>query len=762
MRSVLITRPQPVADEFAERLRREKFYVYTAPMTEYVEIDADSEDMESYQALIFTSAQAVLIFSERSTVRRLPVLAVGDATAAAAKKAGFTTVYSAKGDSGDMVNLIESVVSALSLKKVLHPCGEDMIDDMPEDISSLGVEVVRMPVYKALFLDSMPENVVQVLKRGAVDAVTVFSARTAENLVKMLQQEDMRGVSEKLEAVCISKRVAAGLRGISWRKIRIARHPDTEEMVEILKGLKPGLTSPALLFGDRVIAAFGGIRPLANRLGITASTVQGWKKRGFIPDTRTEAVLAAAKESGINSDGFWQDDDEKIKKGDNADVPICDRREKSERRRERAIYDDRGFIKASSYKGLDRRRGIDRRARRKRKQMRVLAEKIKFLHSSVLTFAFMFFAIVVAGVFIMAPEYSHILDMAKWEKMIEERMKFLTWEKEPEPPKTSIGGKMSRGIGNIQGVTRPITSFASTAVGAVRQSTLPDFMKVLENVNALRQTEGGEEDVTKSLNTLRKLLVATPDNPEAINASIEAARRRDRTLNSLLGSVKGNDLAAAAMLLTLNEFRSNVDQNRPYENDLALLRKFAGNDPSMNQSLRRLSPYAEKGVMNRKALQSEFGGLVAEIVTAKLKGQDISVQERAIRRFNNLYSAGKVDNIKGQNTEAVTARAQLLLDQGDVSGAMQELRTLEGASAQAAEPWVGNAAGYMIADQSSDDLTQSLLQEIMGETSLSVPTLFTEIKEKILHKPYVPYVSSSFKRGKANSSGAIAPASNFP
>ncbi|MFH1158780.1 MAG: uroporphyrinogen-III synthase [Pseudomonadota bacterium] len=763
MRSVLITRPQPVADEFAERLRREGFYAYLAPMTEYVEIDAPPpEDMGSYQALIFTSAQAAQIFSGRPSVRLLPVLAVGDATAAAARKAGFTTVYSAKGDGGDMAGLIESVASALALKKVLHPCGEDMADDIGPDVSGRGVKVVRMPVYKARFLNRLPEDVAQALQRGVVDVVTVFSARAAENLVKMLQQDDMRGVSAKLEAVCISRRAAAGLRGIPWRAIRVARHPATEEMVEILKGREPGLTSPSLLSGNHVIAAFGGIRPLASRMGITASIVQGWKKRGFIPELRTEAVLAAAKEGGIDTDGLWQEEDGKMKKEDHTDVSTRDRRETPDRRRQQAIRDERGFIRSPSYTGPDRRSGIDRRAYRKRQQARILAEKMNFMHRSALTFAFMFFAIVVAGVFIMAPEYAHLLDMAKWEDLVKERMKLLPREKEPESPKTSIGGTMNRGIERMRGVTGPLSDLAGAAAGAIGNSTLPDFMKVLENVNALRRTEGGEEAVTQSLNTLRTLLAATPDKPEEINASIEAARRRDRTLNSLLGSVRGKDLAAAAMLLTLNEFRSNVNRNRPYENDLALLQKFVGNDPGMNRSLRRLAPYAEKGVMSREALQTEFGGLATDIVTAKLRGQDVSVQERALRRFDRLSRAGRADDIKGGNTEAVTARAQLLLDQGDVKGAMQELRALEGAPAQAAEPWMDNAAGYVIADQSSDDLTQSLLQGVMGNTGFSVPTLFTEIKENVLHMPYVPYVSSSFKEGSANSSGALAPASSMP
>lgn len=49
-----------------------------------------------------------------------------------------------------------------------------------------------------------------------------------------------------------------------------------------------------------VIEKFGGIRPMANKLGVTASTVQGWKKRESIPDSRIEDVIRSADQNNIS------------------------------------------------------------------------------------------------------------------------------------------------------------------------------------------------------------------------------------------------------------------------------------------------------------------------------------------------------------------------------------------------------------------------------------------------------------------------------
>ncbi len=58
----------------------------------------------------------------------------------------------------------------------------------------------------------------------------------------------------------------------------------------------PGAAAEAT---DRVIQVFGGIRPMAAKLGAPFTTVQGWKKRGQIPEGRMEEIAAAAQANGI-------------------------------------------------------------------------------------------------------------------------------------------------------------------------------------------------------------------------------------------------------------------------------------------------------------------------------------------------------------------------------------------------------------------------------------------------------------------------------
>src|SRR3954470_13182265 len=71
--------------------------------------------------------------------------------------------------------------------------------------------------------------------------------------------------------------------------------PDSEP----LGGDSSGGDPSAMTAAERIIERFGGIRPMAHKLEVPVTTVQGWKKRGAIPTVRHADLLAAATRHGI-------------------------------------------------------------------------------------------------------------------------------------------------------------------------------------------------------------------------------------------------------------------------------------------------------------------------------------------------------------------------------------------------------------------------------------------------------------------------------
>jgi uroporphyrinogen-III synthase len=97
MLRVAITRAQPEADRTAERVRARGAEAIVAPLLTIVPCGYDTSTSGA-QAIIFTSTNGVRAFPDARGARERLVLAVGDATANAAREAGFINVRSADGD----------------------------------------------------------------------------------------------------------------------------------------------------------------------------------------------------------------------------------------------------------------------------------------------------------------------------------------------------------------------------------------------------------------------------------------------------------------------------------------------------------------------------------------------------------------------------------------------------------------------------------------------------------------------------------------
>ncbi len=765
-RRILITRPQPVADEFAGKLKDEGFEVYLAPMTEYVEQPGSCEDIAHYQGIIFTSAQAVHLFAAREVERYIAVFAVGEATAQAAKAEGYRRINLATGDSDAVISLIKREKAKYELKRMLHPCGEDTAQDIGAALKSEGIYVDRLVVYKAKFMDHLPGDVTKSLQDGDITTVTLFSARTAANFTRMLQSAELAGVSADLEAVCLSDRVAAEIKGVPWRVVRVARAPHIESVLEILRTRDEHKPQGPVLLAEPVITAFGGIRPLANKLDITASTVQGWKNRGVIPQSRADAVFDAARAAGIDYKGFMSNDkgttsamdDDKTPKNDAAGNPLPprqktaaeiaaqaqnekERRRGQDRRQKHTPLDNRGFVNAKDYVGPDRREGMDRRSYHARQAHRIKSEKWYFINRSLIMGSLFTMCVLYAGSFLMGPE---LLDwkregdqMKQMQARVDQMNQRLIDMQEAQKKQRSIGNVINQQIEKVQdaanGVTNTVTSAGDTAAGLMQTTEtgrdLTAVLQVLSNLKSMNQTKEGRAASVNAMSQLKGALAASSTDPNGMNAAVAAAAGRDKNLAKLLGNVNANDLGAAALLLTLNEFRSNIGSSKPFSQDLALMQKYAGTSPEMQKSLQRLAPYAQNGILSRQALQEQFKGLASDIVMAKLQGQDLSVKQQMLARMGKLIKVRKVDDIQGNGVDAVVARAQLKLNGGDVRSAMQELQTLDGAPAQTAAPFMDAAAGNVMADDATTQMLQMVMSKFTdGTGNISVDGIVDQVK----------------------------------
>ncbi|WP_372397586.1 uroporphyrinogen-III synthase [Azospirillum sp. HJ39] len=236
---LLVTRPMEDAEPLVRRLEALGHAVAVEPMLSMVWIDGPEPDLSNVQALLFTSANGVRAYSKRTSRRDRPVQAVGDATARAAREAGFTDVDSA---SGDVYALAERVrlLRDPAAGTLLHVAGSKVAGDLAGLLGTAGFTLHRSVMYDAVPASALSEETATFLRTSGIGGVLFFSPRTAASFVRLLAEAGLVDRCRTVDAFCLSPAVAEAARaygdqGVTpWRSVRVAARPEQDALLDLL------------------------------------------------------------------------------------------------------------------------------------------------------------------------------------------------------------------------------------------------------------------------------------------------------------------------------------------------------------------------------------------------------------------------------------------------------------------------------------------------------------------------------------------------
>ena len=210
MRRLVILRPEPGASATAERARAIGLEPVVMPLFQVEPVDWEAPDAGSFDALLLTSANAVRHGGDGlQKLRQLPVHAVGEATAAAARDAGFD--IASTGDAG-AERLLGSIESDLRL---LHLCGEHRTETPAKQA------ITAIPVYRATELP-LPDDFSGIEGQAAA----VHSPRAGKRLAELAIDRSTIRVAAISEA-------AASAAGAGWERCEAADAPDEAALLAL-------------------------------------------------------------------------------------------------------------------------------------------------------------------------------------------------------------------------------------------------------------------------------------------------------------------------------------------------------------------------------------------------------------------------------------------------------------------------------------------------------------------------------------------------
>lgn len=232
--TILITRPTDSAQKFSEELEALGYHVIHSPLLEIVEKDFSFSENVRFDGCMFTSVHAVRVYvSKIKIVQNIPVFCIGPETRKTALSCGFENVMNADGDIDYLISMMADHVDIGG--RIIHPRGELQAHDYKRIIEDAGYKYQDVIVYKTEKMSELSAETVERFLNQEIDAVTLFSKRTAETFLSIVQESSLalKNKVRKTKILCISPSVLECVRTLSY-EVYVSQTTDRNGMVNLV------------------------------------------------------------------------------------------------------------------------------------------------------------------------------------------------------------------------------------------------------------------------------------------------------------------------------------------------------------------------------------------------------------------------------------------------------------------------------------------------------------------------------------------------
>src|ERR1700676_2576872 len=244
--AVLVTRPHPDDETTAAGLRARGFEVLLAPVLRFEPVAFRDDEDARYGAVIVTSANALRGLTaplKADSLLKLPLFAVGEHTASAARSAGFETVISANGDAMALRELLQASIKTKALKKsstLLYLAGAELSRDLAGELGQRGFSVVTLTTYRMAPVSSLPRETCEAFAASRVEAVLHYSRRSARAFLEASRAAGVEISALSIPHCCLSDGVATVLRDAGATQVMVAASLDENALFGALdRALRP-------------------------------------------------------------------------------------------------------------------------------------------------------------------------------------------------------------------------------------------------------------------------------------------------------------------------------------------------------------------------------------------------------------------------------------------------------------------------------------------------------------------------------------------
>lgn len=517
---------------------------------------------------------------------------------------------------------------------------------------------------------------------------------------------------------------------------------------------------------EKVIAAFGGIRPMAKKLGVAVTTIQGWKERGTIPIARLDEIKAAAEREGIDLLAVAQAGSPKAgaangaeKSGSATDPAPKDTAgsnpETAATRKMSGSVPKAGTAPADKPAQADTKSDAPKAARAERvrpapdagisaaeaaePEMEIIEEEIveydeRGWRTRTIMFGIGFGLAVVIGFvgayYVGAFDQTASLsskDRTAWEARFtsanDARAKIETQLTKVERQLAATTKSLATANASIAEMRKAMTS-RTRALDNVRTQVA----ELAKRIDALPTTSGDTGAIAKLADRLREiekqLSSTTTQDGKAVESltrqnaqlreSLNAAQKRLAALETRVGRLAPGG-GYGAMVIAIGQLRDTALSGRPFKAELARVRVLAKDYPEIIKLTEGLANLAEKGVANRTALVEGFGPAGVKMLSAAAKSSEGGIVDKTWGRLRSMVTIRRTGrDVTGTTPSALITRAENALADGKLGEALSLVGQLPASSRDAGNEWIGAATKRLQAETVLDKLQAAILKIVTG------------------------------------------------
>ena len=231
---IVITRPKEDSWYLIENLIKLGHAVTHLPVIKIEKIETEKINLLNYQAVIFTSSNAIRFMNIEKFNSKIKCFCVGKATELRARQIGFVNTYTSEGTVDSLTELIMRTIDNKS-EKLLYLSSEFISKDLDKDLINAGYSVDRISNYTSVPIEEVDKKTLNFFEKNPPDVIFIYSSKSAKNLFNLINKYSLLNVVTKSNLMCISDKLLSVLKQIKWKRVFVFIPGEEEFLLEKIR-----------------------------------------------------------------------------------------------------------------------------------------------------------------------------------------------------------------------------------------------------------------------------------------------------------------------------------------------------------------------------------------------------------------------------------------------------------------------------------------------------------------------------------------------